>query len=154
MESLAKRYKFKLFSNMISLLAGGIVTYFIPKALGPAMYGNFNFITSFFSSLLSFFQFGTSNAFYTKLSKNQKDNKLIRFYFGFILITFLLCFLVVQTIYLLDKNSIVWPEINIKLVYAGLLFSILTFIVATVKNINDAIGITSFSELVDYGPRS
>ena len=148
MESLAKRYKFKLFSNMISLLAGGIVTYFIPKALGPAMYGNFNFITSFFSSLLSFFQFGTSNAFYTKLSKNQKDNKLIRFYFGFILITFLLCFLVVQTIYLLDKNSIVWPEINIKLVYAGLLFSILTFIVATVKNINDAIGITSFSEKV------
>lgn len=148
MESLAKRYKSKLISNIVSIFAGGAVTYFIPKALGPAMYGNFNFITSFFSSLLSFFQFGTTNAFYTKLSKNQNDNKLIRFYFGFILITFLLSFLIVETIFIINKNDDVWPEIDVDLVYAGLFFSALTFLVSTVKNINDAIGITSSSEKV------
>lgn len=146
MESLAKRYKFKLFSNIVSIFAGGLITLIIPKALGPSLYGNFNFITNFFTSLLSFFQFGTPNAFYTKLSKNQKDNKLIKFYFIFILLTFVLCFVFLQIVQILGKSEEVWPDVEIGIVYAGLVFSILTFLIATFKNINDAIGITSFSE--------
>ena len=67
-DSLLKRYNSKFSTNTISLVISSILTLLIPKFLGPAGYGNFNFLNSFFSQILGFLSLGTPIAFFTKLS--------------------------------------------------------------------------------------
>ena len=73
-DSLRKRYLFKLIAN-----AAGIPLYFVlealmPRALGPAAYGNFSFATNVFLQFSAFLDMGTSTCLATTLSKNPHDD--------------------------------------------------------------------------------
>lgn len=146
--SLKSRYFSKFKSNLISLFSGFAITFLVPRTLGPAMYGVFDFITDFFNNVIAFFQLGTQNAFYTKLSKNQKDNRLIVYYTRFVLLTFFLSFSFVIMSFVFDYNYKIWPDISEKYVIFGLFFSIFTLIISNLKIINDAIGITNKTEKI------
>ena len=79
-DSLNKRYFSKLTSNIIKFLLGFVTVGIIPRALGPISYGSFNFLTDFFLKTVKFLKFGVPAAYFTKLSSNQSDRKIIKFY--------------------------------------------------------------------------
>ena len=54
MDSLKKRYFVKLISSGSDALINLLLLLFVPRALGPAAYGNFNFIRELFQNIVSF----------------------------------------------------------------------------------------------------
>lgn len=76
----ARQYAAKLSGNVVSLLAGLVVLGMVPRALGPESYGRYEFLTSFFLQVKSYFDTGTSNCFYTRLSQRPDDAGLVAFY--------------------------------------------------------------------------
>ncbi|HOY66365.1 MAG TPA: lipopolysaccharide biosynthesis protein [Candidatus Ozemobacteraceae bacterium] len=82
-DSLAKRYLFKVSTNVLGLIISLGSQVIIPRSLGPVAFGDFNFLTNFFNQFIGFFDLGTSLAFFTKLSQRPKDSGLIGFYLIF-----------------------------------------------------------------------
>ena len=67
--SLARRYICKLLANVASVPVYLAMEAILPRALGPAMYGNYSFATNFFQQLFMFLDMGTSTCFYNALSR-------------------------------------------------------------------------------------
>ena len=78
--SLARRYICKLLANVASVPVYLAMEAILPRALGPAMYGNYSFATNFFQQLFMFLDMGTSTCFYNALSRRQSETGLISFY--------------------------------------------------------------------------
>ena len=144
--SLRSRYFSKLKSNFFVLFSNAIITLIVPRSLGPILFGIFDFVTEYFYNILTFFQLGTQQAFYTKLSKNQNDNKIIKFYSAFILLTIFFTTVFLSIIYLFSIEHIFFPEMQKKYINSGLFFAILSLIIANLKLVNDATGITKQTE--------
>ena len=78
--SLARRYMGKLLANIATVPVYLIMEAVLPRALGPQVYGNFNFSTSVFTQLTGFLDMGTSTCFYNALSRRQYEMPLVAFY--------------------------------------------------------------------------
>ena len=81
-DSLKKRYLYKLGSKFIGFPISFITSAIIPRGLGLKAYGDYSFITDFFTQLFGVANAGTSASLYTKLSQRQKETGLLRFYWG------------------------------------------------------------------------
>jgi len=81
--SLARRYMGKLLANIATVPVYLIMEAVLPRALGPQVYGNFNFSTSVFTQLTGFLDMGTSTCFYNALSRRQYEMPLVAFMAGF-----------------------------------------------------------------------
>lgn len=146
-DSLKKRYLFKLLTNLIGLFIGFFTQAIIPRGLGPKAYGDFNFLSNFFSQLMPFFSLSTSAGFYTKLSRRQNEFGLISFYFQFTGLSFLALFMFVGGSQLIGISNILWLDQNIRYVYMAGGFSILTWLSTLLTQVADAYGITVSTEI-------
>ena len=147
-DSLKKRYIYKLLTNIISLPLALIVQALTPRVLGPVNYGNFNFVTRFFTSVIGFLDSGTSTAFYTKLSQRQKERELLKFYWIFVIFVFV-CFVFISfLIIIIGLDNFVWPEQTVMWIFMALIWAWLTWSFQIVQKILDALGYTKQSELI------
>lgn len=124
-----------------------VIQAIIPRGLGPVAYGNFNFLTNFFNQILSFFDNGTSGAFYTKLSKRQKEFKLTSFYLCFVNI---IAIFVIGFVVITQFTSVyprLYPDQSLPYIYLAALFAILTWEIQIMNIIADAYGLTVSVEL-------
>jgi len=148
-DSFKKRYFFKLITNFvgfgISLITQGIV----PRALGPASYGNLSFITNFFWSVAGFLNFNSSTAFYTKLSGRQNDKGLVGFYFYLTLLIGLILFFIVIAVSALGIKQFIWPGQNIIFITMGAGWAFLTFCIMILTDMSDAYALTVKSESIN-----
>ena len=127
----------------ISLLCQGI----IPRGLGPKNYGDFNYLTNFFSQILNFLGMGTSIGFYTKLSQKPNRNKLVVFYLYFIgAVSFLVLVLVIiaQVTGLYKK---ILPDQGLLYIYLALFLGIFIWINEVMNQMVDAYGLTVSAEI-------
>lgn len=147
--SFKKRYFFKLITNFVGFGIGLITQAIVPRALGPASYGNFSFLTSFFWQIAGFLNFNSSTAFYTKLSQRQNDRGLVGFYFYLILLIGLVLFLVVMLASVLGIRQFIWPEQNIIFIAMGAIWAFLTFCTMILTDISDAYALTVKSESIN-----
>jgi O-antigen/teichoic acid export membrane protein len=145
--SLRKRYFSKLTTNLLGMVIGIITQSIVPRALGPAVYGNFSFLTNFFQQVVGFLNFNTSTAFYTKLSQRQDDRKLVSFYFYVILLLGLILGLFVAACFMVGKSNTIWPGQSGIYVVFGALWAFLTFFVMILNDMSDAYGLTVKSEM-------
>jgi O-antigen/teichoic acid export membrane protein len=126
-DSLKKRFSFKLATNLIGLVASLLVAGIVPRGLGPAAYGNFSFLTDFFNRIFNFFDLGSSNAFYTKLSQNPNRYGIIRFYRIFIGLILLTVTIVTVLITSSKYKEILWPGQEILYIILALGFAFITW---------------------------
>ena len=147
-DSLKKRYFYKLVANLIGLPISIVIQSIIPRGLGPSAYGDFTFLTNFFTKVTGFFDAGTSIGFYTKLSQRQNDKGLIKFYWHFILFISLLILLVIPLIFLFNKQELLLPGQSKKYIYMALVFSLLTWASQIINKIVDAYGYTTNGEII------
>ncbi|GAB4407491.1 MAG: lipopolysaccharide biosynthesis protein [Anaerolineae bacterium] len=147
-DSLKKRYLYKLSTNLIGLVVGLVTESIIPRGLGPVAYGNFNFLSNFFTQVVSFFDAGTSTAFYTKLSQRPTDAGLLRFYWGFTELLGLTVCLGVGIAFSLGLESWLWPEQTTLFIWLAVLWGLLAWYSERINHIVDAYGLTVKSEIV------
>lgn len=143
--NLKKNYFMKLGSNFFSLIANTVIMLIVPKALGPIGYGSFNFLTDLFNNFIIFFNLSTNMAFYTKVSKNPGDYKLIKYYSIFIIFTFIFTFLFL-IIALLFFKELFFPSQKKIYILMAFIYSILFFLLNHLRGLNDAQGLTFITE--------
>lgn len=146
-EPLKKRYIAKLSANLIGVAIGVVTQAIIPRGLGPKAYGDFNFLSNFFTQLMPFFSLSTSTCFYTRLSQRQKDTGLISFYFQFTGFSFIALFIFVVVSHTTGLSDILWVNQSIKYVYMSAGWALLIWVTTLLTQVADAYGLTISSEV-------
>lgn len=146
-DSLKKRYLYKLSTNFISVAIGIVIQAIIPRGLGPKAYGDFNFLTNFFSQFLGFLDTGTSIGFYTKLSQRPKEFGIVAFYSYFTTIAYLVLLMFVLAAYLTSTHKILWPGQEMLIVYLAAIWGIFAWTLQLLNKMTDAYGLTVPSEV-------
>lgn len=141
-DSLRKRYIYKVFGNVVTFGANAVTQIIIPRALGPAQYGNFNFLTDFFTQVMGFLNMGTSIGFYTKISKRPREQKLPSFYLAYIALCVMAAFFMVLVLCAMGWRGMLWPGQAMGYVYAAVLYAALLWFSTSINDIIDAYGLT------------
>ena len=149
--SLGKRYLFKLLSNVATIPLFFLLEMILPRALGPAGYGNFNFATSLFQNITNFLDMGTSNCLNTALSKRPKEFGLVAFYARVAVLMAVLCLMAGASTYLPGFGPFLMPDVPLWMAVPAALWAYLTWAGRITRGMNDALGITVHSELVRVG---
>lgn len=145
--TLARRYFFKLASNLVSVPVYLIMEAVLPRALGPRVYGDYNFATSVFQQLSGFLDMGTSTCFYNELSRRPEDVSLVAFYTRVALIVFALLTLSGLTLLWPGIGSLAFPETPLWYAPLAALWAFLTWASRVLRSMNDAAGLTVSSEI-------
>lgn len=146
-DSLKKRYLYKLLTNLIGLFIGLVTQAIIPRGLGPKAYGDFSFLSNFFTQFVSFFDMGTSIGFYTKLSQRQKDIGIITFYVSFAIIASIALFLFVFIVSFTPVAKKIWPDQLMFFVYLAVIWGIFSWFIQILNKMVDAFGLTVPAEM-------
>lgn len=146
--TLKKRSFFKFITNLVAFFVGIITQSIVPRSLGPAAYGDFSFLTSFFWQFMGFLNLNSSTVFYSKLSQRQGDRGLVGFYFNFLFLVALILIAFVTLATIFGFNTFIWPQQNWNFIIMGALWAFLTFVVLILGDMSDAFGLTVRSELV------
>ncbi|MBP7527607.1 MAG: oligosaccharide flippase family protein [Syntrophorhabdaceae bacterium] len=142
LDSLSKRYSFKLLANVFGFLIGIVMQMIIPRGLGPKAYGDFSFLTNFFSQLVGFLDMGTSTCFYINISSRPKEYPLVSFYSYFALLVTALVFGFVAFVHSAGIHDKIWLEQNIVYVYLAAGWGLLNWYVQILGGTTDAYGMT------------
>ncbi len=108
--TLARRIAFKSLGGMAALPLNVLLQLMVPRALGAGAYGAYTYLSAFFTSVMSFGDSGTSQAFYNKVSQRPGEKPLYAFYARFALALFILVFGGIGIAYLLGAGMILWPN--------------------------------------------
>ena len=149
--SLGKRYAFKLVSNVATIPLFFILEAVLPRALGPAAYGNYNFITSLFQNFTNFLDMGTSTCLYTTLSKRPGEFGLVAFYGRVALAVLVLCLLAGGLVFLPGAGEWLMPGVPLWMALPAALWAYITWAGRVTRGMNDALGLTTRSEPVRVG---
>jgi len=146
LDSLRKRYFYKLAGNLAKLGLNVSIYLLVPRALGPKSYGDFSFLSNFFQQVVAFLDLGTSTAFFTKLSQRPNEFSLVTFYLRFtasaFLLTLGLCFMAQIT----GASPAIWPEQGMLYVYLAAIWGFLTWMDLVLTKMADAYGLTVSGE--------
>jgi O-antigen/teichoic acid export membrane protein len=152
-DSLRKRYFFKLAANLVGFAVSLVTQAIIPRGLGPKAYGDFTFLSNFFTEIVGFLDMGTSIGFYTKLSQNHLEHSLVRFY----LYLSALVSLGVITLLIVAQTSTayryLWPDQELFFVYLAALWGIMAWFVQVLTKMADAYGLTVSMEVARMGQK-
>jgi len=146
-DSLKKRYVSRVLSNTISFVIGIATIGIVPRSLGPVLYGNYQFLKSFFEYFQSFFDLGTSTCFQVKYSARPEEKLLSAFFFKYVLLAVAAMFLTVAGVFLLSFGGKMWPGQEMNFVFLALGMAVLSFLSLNMLVMVDAHGLTVKAEI-------
>lgn len=147
-DSIKKRFIFKLSTNFVSLFVGLVTQAIIPRGLGPKLYGDFSFLTDFFSKIIGFLDMGTSTCFFNKLSQRPDDSQLTGFYFRLSGLVSLIVIIFTVAGNWSGIHTIIWPGQELQYVYLAAILAILIWVSGLFNMMADAYGITVATEKI------
>ncbi|MBF0556679.1 MAG: oligosaccharide flippase family protein, partial [Nitrospirae bacterium] len=145
--SLRKRYFYKLLTNITGAGISIVTQAIVPRCLGPKAYGDFNYLSSFFTQFSGFFDMGTSVCFYTRLSQRPNEKGLVDFYLFVTIAISCLTLILVVVAHATSSYSKLWPNQELIYIYYGAFGGILTWNASILNQMADAYGITVMSEI-------
>ncbi|MEG2004426.1 MAG: oligosaccharide flippase family protein, partial [Bilophila sp.] len=146
--SLARRYMGKLIANIATVPVYLVMEAILPRALGPQVYGNFNFATSVFTQFTGFLDMGTSTCFYNALSRRQYEMPLVAFYGRASGLVLLITLLAGGLLLIPELGNLLLPDVPLWYAPLAALFGFLTWGARVVRSMNDALGLTVPGELL------
>lgn len=146
-DSLKKRYFYKLNSNLISIPIGMITLSIIPRMLGPENYGNYYYLIFIFTQITGFFNVGNT-FFATRLAENFNNEGIKRFFFNFIGLFSSLLIILLIIASLFKINSIFFPEQKLLFIWMALFFTLGLTLQSNIKLILDVYGLTVKGETI------
>jgi O-antigen/teichoic acid export membrane protein len=111
-QSIKSRFLASLLSNGIRAALTFLSGLLVARYLGPSEYGNLTFIFGSFLAIFALIDAGSSSAFYTYISQEEKNQYLIVSYVYWILIQFILVSIFIIIVWELSFNNYVWPLQN------------------------------------------
>jgi O-antigen/teichoic acid export membrane protein len=150
--SLSRRYLFKILATVAAALTGIGVDMVASRALGPANYGNFNFLQQFFLQIFAFLSSSTSLAFVTRASRRGTSGFNILYLMSLAVMPVpLLAF--VYFAFVSGASTQLWPGISIVFVSLAAAASYLVFLAKEGTSIGDAYGLTVSMEKIRVAQR-
>ena len=138
----------KLSANLIvfgvNLLTVGIV----PRGLGLKAYGDFSFLSDYFTKVIGFFDAGTSIGFFTMLSRRPGESSLIRYYGGFVLSVILILAVVISAVIFSNQGKLLWPAQEMKYIWMSVFWAILIWTSGIISKVVDAYALTVKGEMI------
>jgi O-antigen/teichoic acid export membrane protein len=145
--SLNTRYAAKLATNLVGLVVALITQAIIPRGLGPKAYGDFNFLTNFFTRIVGFLDMGTSIGFYTKISQRNKEFGLVSFYLFFSILISVIVLVFVAFAVSTSIHTTLWPDQGTFYVILAAIWGIMTWLLQIINKMGDAYGLTVSTEV-------
>ena len=145
-DSLNKRYLFKLSSSFLMIPISMVTAAIIPRMLGPDNYGNFHFLIYTFTQIISFIGSG-NNFFATRLAENLNDYGLKRFYWNFVILSsglIIICFIIASSI---GINNVILPGQNMQYIWMAILLVLGLFFSNIIRLMIDIYGLTIRGEI-------
>lgn len=142
MNSIRARYFAKLSNNMVGMLGGLVTALLVPKSLGPAHYGDFNFLKDSFDSLVRTMDMNASNAHFTYSSRNARSGTVSQVYFYFSLLVGLALSVLVGAAVLSGAASSVLPGQGSSFIFAGAALGFLAYLASNLTHLSDSKGVT------------
>lgn len=144
--SLKVRYAWKLLTNLVGIPISMAMLAIVTRGLGPSAYGDFSYLTNFFSQAIGFVQSGTCICFYTKLSQRQKEIGLVTFYLYFMIAVFAIIIAGIAAICAVKMAPIIWPSQMLTYVIMAAVFAMIMWFSEIIGQMADAYGVTVASE--------
>lgn len=147
-DSLRARYLYKVLSNAVLLGTNVVVNALVPRALGPAAYGDYSFVTNFFTRFVGACSLNTGLGFFTKLSQRPTEQPLVTFYLYFSVAVGLAALLVIGLGQFFGVGDALWPHQQTLTIYLGAVWAFWTWFNEVLRSITDARAITRAAERV------
>lgn len=144
--SIRRRYVSKLASSFVGLILGMVNSIIVPRVLGAALYGDFNFLRNSFRNLFAFMDMGVSSAHLTYVSKNRESGGAthlgILFWGGISLALLLLVGVSIATGY----TEWLWPGQEKKFIMLAYVLGFAMFALERLTDLADGKGVTVNAE--------
>ncbi|SON50966.1 lipopolysaccharide biosynthesis protein [Vibrio tapetis] len=147
-DSLRRRYLVKLGSSITSGLVNAGILVLVPRFLGPAVFGNYTYLTQMFTQIMALIDAGTSTAFFTKLSANKEKNEIIVFYSTVCLLLFLIVNTAVFCVWLFELGYMFNGGVSNAEIALAALFCFFVWLSQVAIKAADAYALTTSIELV------
>jgi O-antigen/teichoic acid export membrane protein len=145
-DSLRKRYQFKLISGLVGLCIGIVMQSMVSRGLGPSSLGDFSYLTSVFTQIVLFFDLGNTSGFFVKVSQRPKEFGLIAFYLYFTTIGVMLFLLGLVIAKFFGYDTLFFPGQETAMILAAAVWAVIARYIQILNNITDSYGITVKSE--------
>ena len=146
MSSLSSRFLSKLSNNFIGLILGIVNASIIPRVLGPAQYGDFNFLRDGFQQIVSLIDLNSSNAFFIKSSRLKKSNEITLFQFYYSLTVGIVLLMFVFLFHKTRFSHLFWPGQQMQYIYAAAILGYVVYLVTNLTNLSDSKELTVGAE--------
>ena len=151
--TLGRRIAVKSLSGGLALPLNVLLQAMVPRALGAAAYGDYVYLSAFFTSVLNLGDSGTSQAFYNKLSQRPDEAGLSGFYARFALALLILLAAVVGLAFAAGGAPFLWPHLPVALVLLGALMAFGNWLISVASRAVDANALTVYGEAMAIGVR-
>jgi O-antigen/teichoic acid export membrane protein len=147
-ESVNSRYVVTLGAQIFKLLLSLITATIVPRALGPAVYGNFSFLLSTSSTLRGVLDTGSQQAFFTFSSQERASGSLTRLYALVMCAQFLLVLTIIGLAAASGRTGWLWREQQLDQIVLITVLDWLMFLGLSLQQLGDSKGFTAYQQLV------
>ncbi len=146
--SVSVRYVLKFLATLLAGCVNFIILLWVPRILGPSDYGVFSYSTNFFTQIVGFIESASSIAFFTKLSSENNNVRLIGFYQVVVLATVLLLVALICISEMFSFHQALLPHIEMDYVWLGASYAFLIWLNQVAIKISDAHALTVYGGII------
>lgn len=146
MVNIQKNFVYKLFSNFTNAFVNGLISLFLPKLLGPYLYGNYSFLITFFRNSISFLDIFLTPGFYVLYNKEKKKEfPIVSFIYFFLALLVSLFFLTI-IVFKPQLKDLIFINQDLEDIYIAFTLAFINWLIAINSYIFDANNKTVFFE--------
>ncbi|MFN8413203.1 MAG: oligosaccharide flippase family protein [Anaerolineales bacterium] len=147
-ESIKHRYAITLFTQFVQLAASIATAGVVPRALGPAAFGNYNFLLTTAATIRSFLDPSTSQAFFTFSSQEKRSGSLTKLYVIILMVQLIIIFSLVGALAWFGDTHLIWPGQSVDQIIWVTIFEWSLFVTASLRQLGDSKGLTVRSQII------
>jgi len=153
-DSIGRRFSYKILASAITSGLGLVTLAIVPRSLGSALYGQFDFLRSQFATIVNFLRTGTAEAFFNYNSRNENSRPAIVFYSLFAAAVSLLVVLGTWAAIVFGAADRAFPEIAGGHIMLGACVGLAMWIFTVVTGFGDSKGQTRQVEIIKVVSRT
>jgi O-antigen/teichoic acid export membrane protein len=115
-----------------------IIALIVPRSLGPASYGNFNFLVDTSTKIVSSMDLSMASAHFNYSSKYEDSKKATTIYFYVCLAVGIILLSAITIVYYCGGIKYLWPGQKIGYIYAGACLAYLIFLAERLTHLSDS----------------
>ena len=147
-ESVRRRYLATIGAQFIQFAAGITTAGVVPRALGPANFGNYNFLLTTAATIRGFLEPSAQQAFFTFSSQERRTGGLTRLYALILFVQILISFAFIGVTAFLGKLDWLWTGVTLDQILLVTLLEWMVFMAAALRDLGDSKGLTIHAQVL------